>query len=72
MPTEEYWFRIISELEAHLSLNQIAQKVGTSDSSLVRYKAGMGEPRFSVGNKLIGLHRLLTVIYPANGMPPAL
>ena len=65
MITPEYWFRIITELERGMSLLDIAAKVGCSDSSLCRYKAGVGEPRYSVGHRLIALHR----IHPANGMP---
>jgi len=66
MITPDYWFHIITDLERQMSLLDIATKVGCSDSSLCRYKAGIGEPRFSVGNRLIALHR----IYPARGMPP--
>lgn len=63
----DYWFRVITDLEAIMSLDCMGKKVGCSDSSLCRYKAGLQEPRWSVGNRLISLHRAIAYrgVYPA-------
>jgi len=53
----EHWFRIITELERHLSLRKIADVANVSHQALLRYKAGEAEPLYSVGETLNALHR---------------
>lgn len=67
------WFRIIVELEKSIPLRTIASKTGSSITALCRYKTGVNEPRYSVGQKLLALHKYretLTVICSDNGLPP--
>jgi len=70
MITADYWFRIITELEQHMGLREIAEKVGTSTTSLFRIKAGEYEPRHSAGERLIALHRMR--ICSIGGTPPVI
>ena len=52
----EKWFYIITDLERDMSLREIAIKIGTSTTTVWRYKSGMSEPRYSEGQKLLALH----------------
>jgi hypothetical protein len=65
----DYWFRLITRLERVMSLDEMARKVGSSAPSLCRYKAGIGEPRWTVALKLVALDEA-NAIHSANGMPP--
>jgi transcriptional regulator with XRE-family HTH domain len=52
----EKWFFIIASIERGMSLREIAIKIGTSKSSVHRYKSGLSEPRYSEGQKLLAIH----------------
>lgn len=65
----DFWFRLISRIERHMSLDEMGGKVGSSAPSLCRYKAGRGEPRWSVARKLIALDQKLA-IYSTPEMQP--
>lgn len=57
MIVAENWSRIIGDLEARMTLRDIAAKVGSSPPALCRYKEGDAEPKHSVGEALRALHR---------------
>ncbi len=56
MADPDYWFRIISEIELHLSLRKIADVAGVSHQSIWRYKTRESEPKHSVGEMIKALH----------------
>lgn len=61
------WFHVITDLQRDMGLREIALKIGTSTTTLWRYKAGLSEPRYTEGQKLLALHASICSKY---GTPP--